>query len=430
MRKRLLIIAIFSCVLLGTVRASTLQVVPTTTLQAQTSNNTSAATSFKSQSNGNLGATNVSKVNLHSLLYAGNRTKIYAHFMPWFGDPRHMSVGYNSQDPTQIHRQIADMISRGIDGLIVDWYGSRDTFTNTTTLRVMAEAEQHPGFKFAIMIDKGAIKLSACSGCTPQQTLVEQLHYLEQNFVPSPAYMRINGRPLITNFDVELHYPSVDWSAVARAATTNPLFIFEDAAGFIHVVTGGSYSWVRPSTTDFGIAYLTNFYTTGMGHPSLQTIGASYKGFNDTLASWGLNRIMTQRCGHTWLQTFAKINSLYNSTNQLDALQLPTWNDYEEGTEIESGIDNCMSFSAGLSGNTLQWSVSGYEDTLDHYQVFISTDGQHLMPLTTTAVGSRSLNLCSYSLEQRSYVFFVKAIGKATIRNRMSGAITYTPHCF
>jgi hypothetical protein len=429
MRKGFLVIAILSCALPGTLQASTLQVVPTTTLQAQTSNNTSAANNFESQSNGNLGATNVSKVNLHSLLYPGNRTKIYAHFMPWFGDPRHMSVGYNSQNPAQIHRQITDMISRGIDGLIIDWYGSRDSFTNTTTLRVMAEAEQHPGFKFAIMIDKGAIKLSACSGCTPQQTLVEQLHYVEKKFVPSPAYLRISGRPLITNFDVELHYSSVDWTAAAAAATTNPLFIFEDANGFTHVVTGGSYSWVRPSTTDFGMAYLTNFYTTGMGYPSLQTFGASYKGFNDTLASWGLNRIMTERCSHTWLQTFAKLNSLYNSTNQLDALQLPTWNDYEEGTEIESGIDNCMSFSASLSGNTLQWSVSGYEDTLASYRVFISTDGQHLMPLITTAVGFRSLNLCSYALEQRSYVLYVKAIGKPTVRNRMSGPVAYTPHC-
>ena len=215
MRKGVLAVAVFLGALPGTLPASTLQIVPSTTLQAQTSNNTSAANSFQSQTNGNLGATNVSKVNMHSLLYPGNRTKIYAHFMPWFGDPRHMSVGYNSQDPAQIHRQIGDMISRGIDGMIIDWYGSRDSFTNTTTLRVMTEAEQHPGFKFAIMIDKGAIKLSACSGCTPQQTLIEQLHYVEQTFVPSPAYLRIDGRPVITNFDVELHYPSINWSAAA-----------------------------------------------------------------------------------------------------------------------------------------------------------------------------------------------------------------------
>src|SRR5438477_13010717 len=96
-----------------------------------------------------------------------------------------MAVGYNSQDPAQIHRQNTDMISRGIDGMNIDWYGSRDTFTNTTTLRVMAEAEQHPDFIFAIMIDKGAIKLSSCLGCTLQQALIEQIHYVEKNIIHS-----------------------------------------------------------------------------------------------------------------------------------------------------------------------------------------------------------------------------------------------------
>jgi hypothetical protein len=428
MRQGILTVAV--CLLFPAILpAGNLIVQPTTTLQEQTSNNTSAADSFQSQTNGNLGATNVSKVDLHSLLYVGATTQIYAHFMPWFGDPRHMAVGYNSQDPAQVHRQITDMISRGIDGMIIDWYGSRDTFTNTTTLRVMAEAEKHPSFKFAIMIDKGAIKLSACPGCTPQQTLIEQIHYVEKTFIPSPAYMHISGRPMITNFDVELHYPSVDWAAAAATTTTNPIFIFENASGFTHGVTGGSYSWVMPSTTDFGMAYMTKFYDAGLASPKLETIGASYKGFNDTLASWGLNRIMTQRCGHTWLDTFAKVNSLYNSTNQLDALQLPTWNDYEEGTEVESGIDNCMSVAAVISKNVLQWSVSSYEDTLDHYVVYISTDGQNLMPLNTMGVGSHSLDLCSYSPQQRQYTLYVQGGGKPTIRNRMSGAVSYTPSC-
>lgn len=428
MRQGLFAVAV--CLLFPAIsRAGNLIVQATTTLQQQTSNNTSAADSFQSQTNGNLGATNVSKVDLHTLLYVGATTQIYAHFMPWFGDPRHMAVGYNSQDLAQIHRQITDMISRGINGMIIDWYGSRDTFTNTTTLRVMAEAEKHPSFKFAIMIDKGAIKLSACSGCTPQQTLIEQIHYVEKTFIRSSAYMRSNGRPMITNFDVELHYPSVDWPAAAATATTNPIFIFEDASGFTHVVTGGSYSWVRPTTSDFGMAYMTKFYDAGWAHPLLETIGASYKGFNDTLASWGLNRIMTQRCSHTWLDTFAKINSLYNSTNQLDALQLPTWNDYEEGTEVESGIDNCMSLTAGISNNVLRWSVSGYEDTLDHYVVYISTDGQNLMPLNTLGVGSHSLDLCSYSPQQRQYTLYVQGVGKPTIRNRISGAVSYRPSC-
>jgi len=35
----------------------------------------------------------------------------------------------------------------------------------------MAEAENHPGFTFAIMVDQGAIKWDSCTGCTPQQAL-------------------------------------------------------------------------------------------------------------------------------------------------------------------------------------------------------------------------------------------------------------------
>src|ERR1700692_856986 len=76
-------------------------VVPTTTLAAQTANNTSAADSFISQSNGNLCANNVSKVDVHSLLYSGATTKVFAHLMLWFGQSGHINVGYNSTDPAQ-----------------------------------------------------------------------------------------------------------------------------------------------------------------------------------------------------------------------------------------------------------------------------------------------------------------------------------------
>ena len=65
----------------STAFAATLQIKPTTTLAAQTSNNTSAANSFASQSNGNLGKSNVSKLDVHSLLYPGANTQVFAHLM-------------------------------------------------------------------------------------------------------------------------------------------------------------------------------------------------------------------------------------------------------------------------------------------------------------------------------------------------------------
>jgi hypothetical protein len=397
-------------------------IVPTTTLAAETSNNTSAAPSFSSQSNGNRGSGNVSRLDVHTLLSSGLKTKVYAHLMLWFGKSNHMNVGYSSTDPAQVHRQITDMISRGIDGVIIDWYGS-NSFEDQATQVVMAEAESHPGFTFAIMVDQGAIKWDSCSGCSPQQALLSQLQYIEQKYFPSPAYMTDQGRPVVTNFDIDLAY-SIDWNALNAALSTHPLFLFQNNSGFTHVLSGGSYSWVMPTAPDYGLSYLASFYGAGLSSGE-QVVGAAYKGFNDSLAAWGSHRIMGQQCGQTWLKTFSEINRLYNSTRSLPALQLVTWNDYEEGSEIESGIDNCFSVSAAVSGTSLHWTPRGDESTVDHYQLYISSDGQNLMPLANMAAGLRSVNLCSYSMPVGNYVLYVQAVAKPSMANQISSPASF-----
>lgn len=397
----------------------------TTTLSAQTANNTSAAAGFVNQSNGNLGANNVSKVNVHSLLYSGASTKILAHLMLWFGGSSHMNVGYNSDDANQIHNQVEDMISRGIDGVVIDWYGPNNSIDQATQL-VKHEAEQHPGFSFAIMIDAGAMK--AISQAAPQQALIQLLQYVEQNYFSSSAYLNINGQPVVTNFNIDLSY-SIDWNAVSAALHTPPRFFFQDNEGFSHAMSDGSYSWVMPQISDFGLGYLSSFYYAGQSAAGKETVGAAYKGFNDTLASWSMDRVMSQQCGQTWLQTFNQINNLYNSGNQLPYLQLVTWNDYEEATELESGIDSCFSLQPSISGNTLKWSISGDENTVDHYTVYTSTDGETLKSVAQIEPGTHSADLCSYSIPSGQYKVYVQAVGKPMLANRMPGPVSYTSSC-
>jgi hypothetical protein len=418
---------LFLLLSLAGVCAAAGSVVPTTTLAAQTANNTSAATSFTNQANGNEAPGNISKVDVHSLLYPGATTKVYAHLMLWFGGSNHMNVGYSSADPAQVHRQITDMISRGIDGVIVDWYGPNNNVDQATKL-VMTEAEKHPGFTFAIMVDQGAIKWNSCPGCSPQAALINQLQYIEQTFFPSPAYLKSQGRPVVTNFNVDLSY-AIDWNQLSAALSTQPVFWFQNNSGFTHPLSAGSYSWVMPTTTDYGIAYLTSFYHAGFAQANAETIGATYKGFNDSLASWGSNRIMGQQCGQTWLRTFSEINSLYNSGRQLPSLQLVTWNDYEEGTEIETGINNCLTLTASVSSNALRWNIQGSESTVDHYVAYVSTDGKNLRDLAHAVPGNGSLNLCSYSIPNGSYTGYVQAVGKPSMLNHMSGGVKFTLNC-
>lgn len=393
---------------------------------AETANNTSAADSFAGQSDGNLGANNVSKLNIHSLLYPGSTTKVLAQMLLWFGQSDHMNVGYTSNDPAQVQRQITDMISRGIDGVIIDWYGPNNTIDQATQL-VMHEAEKHAGFSFAIMIDTGAIG-NACSNCSPQDALTSLLQYVEKTYFPSPAYLTLQGQPVVTNFNIDGQY-QVDWTKANAALHTAPRFLFQDNGGFSHPMSDGSYSWVMPQTADYGLNYLSGFYQTGKAFGNLETVGATYKGFNDSLASWGSGRYLDQQCGQTWLETFAQINSQYSQGGQLPYLQLVTWNDYEEGTEIESGIDNCFSLEASVTGSTLAWTVNGNENTIDHYSVYDVGSGGNLNQLTQTQPGTHSVDLCSLSVPSGNQQLYVQAVGKPSFANRMPAAVSYTPAC-
>ena len=399
----------------------------TTTLTAQTANNTSAANAFANQSNGNLGANNVSKVNIHSLLYSGANTKVLAQMLLWFGQSNHMNVGYNSADPAQVKRQVQDMISRGIDGVVLDWYGPNNSIDQAAQL-VMHEAEKHSGFSFAIMIDAGAIGANQCNGCSPQQVLENLLQYVESTYFQSGAYLNIGGQPIVTNFNVDDQY-AVDWQQANGTLKTPPRFLFQDDGGFTHAMSDGSYSWVMPWTNDLGLGYLSSFYSTGLAFSDKETMGATYKGFNDSLASWGSGRYMDQQCGKTWLKTFSQINSMYNQSRQLPYLQLVTWNDYEEGTEIESGIDPCFSLQASISGSKLQWTTSGDESPVDHYSIFTSADGQNLTKVKDVATGSHTLDMCSLKLSPGQYKLFVQAVGKPSFANRMPVAVSYTAAC-
>jgi hypothetical protein len=138
---------------------------------------------------------------------------------------------------------------------------------------------------------------------------------------------------------------------------------------------------------------------------------------------------MNRNCGQTWLKNFAEIAKFYSASNQLDGLQIVTWNDYEEGTEIESGIENCAVISAHVDGDDLSWSISGRdttkEDTISRYIVFISRDGENLMPLATVPSGVHDLELGRYRLPRGKYFLFVKAVGVASVRNHISNAAIY-----
>jgi PKD repeat protein len=403
---------------------------PTTTLSAETANNTSAADSFTTLSNGAPAPGNVSKLAISKLLYPGAKTAIYAHFMPWFGQSSHINVGYISDDATQVHKQVVDMISRGMGGVIVDWYGPDSPVENGTTLLMKTESENNPGFAFAVQEDVGALnKCASTTGCNITQQLISDLTYAYNTYEGSPAYMTLNGRPVVLFFGVDQY--TIDWPTVRSSVPGTPYFVFNGFNGLTHPQADGYFTWVQidsSSADDESLSVLSKFYSAIQGTGDL-TYGAGYIGFNESAAPWVKSnpRIMNQHCGQTWLDTFNTIaTSGYSSSNPLQALQVVTWNDYEEGTEIESGIGNCITVSPSTTGASLNWAIAGNENAVDHYTVFISLDGQQLMKLADIAVGTHILNLSSFNLvPSTNYQLFVEAVGLPSFQNVMSASVSY-----
>jgi PKD repeat protein len=441
MRRALATLFLTSLAVLAT--AQNLTVTPTTTYATETGNNTSSAPTFTTQPNGNIGGANISKVDTRTLIYPGFSGQIYAHVETWWGSGSHISIGYNSQDPAQVQRQITDMLSRGMDGAVVDWYGP-GSYEDGPDKTFFSQAELHPGFSAIVEIDVGAIKWHSCyPTCSATTAAVNLFTTMGNTFFASPAYARTGGRPIAMEFGMEtLTLPSgmptgwnvVDWSAVQTQVPGNIALFHRNLTGFSKASSAGAFSWMEPKTLDKepagydGTDELIWMYGQSASTKAAKTFGAVWKGFNDILASWAPagGRHIEQNCGQTWLNTFTVLNQYYSSSNQIAAVQLVTWNDYEEGSEIESGIDNCVSVNASMSGSKLNWTVSGSESTIDHYTVFISTDGQNLMALGDFVAGVHSVDVASYSPAAGTYSLYVKAIGKPSLTNKMSNATTLT----
>jgi len=424
---------------------------------------------------------NVSHQTMNSLEYSGAKSAIYADFQPWFcmqsgssvtgpgtSCNTHIQVGYNSNDPATVKAQMDDMQARGISGPIIDWYGPNSTLEESTSELVKHDLEGRCsggscGMQLALMEDQGSIT-RACllnGGGTDQSTCItnvleRDLDYMNANYFPSSAYLRVDastmslspqGYPVVFFFICEECFtnPAPNWTNIFQAlrqhvasyASGDPhvWFIFRNAGAFSHVVSDGGFAWENHygSNDPYGLVYLGDFYDSSLSYPTLQAWGAAWKGFDNTLAPWKPTASVTgQQCGNTWLQTFGAMtnNNDYGPSNQLPFLQLVTWNDYEEGTEIETGIDNCLSLQANSDGTNLSWTpiflTSGSENSVDHYNVYQSTDGQTLLPVATVPVGTHAIPISSLNTVSGKQSFYVQAVGKASILNTMSGAVAYT----
>jgi hypothetical protein len=283
--------------------------------------------------------------------------QLLAVYEPWFGHPKHISVGYSSQDPVVIRKQIDQAKALGISGFVVDWYGDREPFLDHSYALLQTIASEK-NFHISMMYDETDEESAQATDDALASFGKFEEAYLLPNAPGREAYLTYQGRPVIFIFPKGGH---TDWNQV-RAATDKwnppPLLIYEDHPTSFAAAFDGFYAWVNPGKkgwaadgSNWGEDYLSDFYRKMQSkYPDKIAVGAAWAGFDDSKASWSLDRHISQRCGGTFADTLKLWRRYYGADRPLPFLLIATWNDYEEGTAIERGLVKCKSDSQPRAG--------------------------------------------------------------------------------
>jgi hypothetical protein len=283
--------------------------------------------------------------------------QLLAVYEPWFGHPRHISVGYSSQDPVVIRKQIDEAKNFGISGFVVDWYGDREPFIDRSYALIQTIAAEK-NFHVSMMYDETDYEVDEATDDALRS--FEKFHetYLSSNAPGREAYLTYNNRPVIFIFPKGGH---TDWNRVRESVNrwdAPPVLIYEDHPTPYADALDGFYAWINPGKqgwaadgSNWGEEYLVDFYRKMPAkYPDKIAVGGVWAGFDDSKASWSLDRHMSQRCGETFADTMKLWREYYPSDRPLPFLLVETWNDYEEGTAIERGLAKCGSQSQPRAG--------------------------------------------------------------------------------
>lgn len=276
--------------------------------------------------------------------------RMLAVYQPWFGQKDHIDVGYSCHDPNVVRQQIARAREMNISGFVVNWYGPRKEFEDQSYALLQQLANEDPSFKVAVQYDEAVDH----PGYDTDAVIVD-LQYLFDRYIgphagpTREAYLRYNGRPVVFIFPKE---SQTDWNRVRQVTKSwpdPPLLIYKDQNDKYPDAFDGYYAWVQPGKngwardgSNYGEDYLNYFYRNMQEHhPDKIAVGAVWPGFDDSKASWSRNRRIAYRCGKTFEDVLRIYRKYYGSQNASPYLLVETWNDYEEGTDIERSIGHC-----------------------------------------------------------------------------------------
>ncbi len=299
---------------------------------------------------------------------------VFAHWMPWFQYPQNAYhwpplagtyytpiIGYYStQNDTVMDWQISLMQYVGIDGIIVDWYGTSNQYDypfikQSTDLIWNKIQTKYSNFSLAICYDLNSHATS---------TIFENsVTYLKNNYFNKKQYLKYtDNNPILLIWpahasDATLQTPNGMTEELNKLGL-NDLYVYVEFRNAAFSFDGntfdnlGVFNWVYPQqkssdkqTQINQVIYDTNYFYSTAGNTEYRSkfyLGSMHHGFSDHYVASGTGTTNPyNKIGFIDLD-YDYLNIIYNQTyknntsgNYPFVIQIPTWNDYSEGTIMD-----------------------------------------------------------------------------------------------
>jgi len=323
--------------------------------------------------------------------------RVFAFYYPWYGNPAgpskqwshwvnvtQMSIAsatdyplfgaYDSQDATIVKAQMLLAREAGIDGFISSWWGVGNF--EDRSLQVVLSVAQQLNFTVSAYYET-ARNLTATD-------MVNELTYLVTQYGSNPAFLKINGHPVIFVYYVGFDNRGASFWLKVRdglESKVGEVYLIADVGGlaqpqwlsYLNVFDGfHSYKILNSSSMNGTYSYFSTNMNVGLpgglswdealNYISLSTpVSIEQKALFFTVLP-GNNRTGAVRVGGGPIsfvdrlggETYARSWQFAISSNATDVL-ITSWNEWHEGTELEPSRQYGFSYLQFTRGWTAKY---------------------------------------------------------------------------
>jgi hypothetical protein len=253
--------------------------------------------------------------------------RVASHFRPEIGP-------YDSSDPRVLDYQLSLMKIAGVDGVLADWYGIHDVYDykmiHERTEKLFEKARKF-GLSISVVYEDQSIgnpvKNKVFSEESVEKRISETGSFLAKHWLNDPAWLKLRSKPVMMVFGPQ-YFDSKQWQT------------FSASAGDLHLLTlhkrgdyaVGAYDWPIPS---LGLKFTQEFAQRSAEWPI--KVACAFPRFRDFYVQGGQEKgypELPDDEGATFRMTLRQAIQM-----KPDAIQIATWNDWQEGTQVEPSLE-------------------------------------------------------------------------------------------